>query len=155
DLQKAVNIQLMLVKFYPVFGAVTTAIAFFIVAGIFALAMLLIQAQTTFKKILSVVAWSYCSVGLVGAIVGCASLILRDAASLREVDPRQAASLSATNLAFLLASDVSAPIRALAQSLDVFSIWKLIILIIGLAAIAGSRKITKSKTATIVLTLWI
>jgi hypothetical protein len=155
DLQRAVNLQLTLVKFSPVFGAVFTGIAFIVIGGIFALAMLLMQAQTTFKKILSVVAWSSCSVGLVAAIVGCVSLMLRDPASLREVDPRQAASLGATNLAFLLASGVSAPIRALAQSFDVFSIWKLVLLIIGLAAIAGSKKITKSKTAAIVLTLWI
>ena len=155
DLQRALSIQLALVKFYPVFGAIFTAIAYFVIAGIFALAMLLMQAQTTFKKILSVVAWSSCSVGLVAAIVACVSVMLRDAASLRDIDPRQGASLSATNLAFLLPSSVSSSIRALAQSFDVFSIWKLVLLIIGLAAIAGSKKITKSKTATIVLTLWI
>jgi hypothetical protein len=155
DLQKAINIQIALVKFYPAFGAVFTAITYFIVAGIFALAMLLMQAQTTFKKILSVIAWSMCSIGLVGAIVRCASLMLRDPDSLREVDFRQWASLSATNLAFLLPGDVSAPVRALAQSLDVFSIWLLILLIIGLAAIGGSKRITKSKTATVVVGLWI
>ena len=42
----------------------------------------------------------------------------------------------------------------MAGSLDIFTIWILILLSIGLASIAGSRKITTGKTATVVFGFW-
>src|SRR5262249_12388328 len=99
--------------------------------------------------------WSACAIGLVGGLVRTLSLMMHDTESLKLVDFSHWLGLSATNLAFLLPSDGSAPLRALVRSFDVFSIWYVILLIIGLAAIAGSKKITKSKTATVVITLWV
>jgi hypothetical protein len=141
-------------KFSPIISAVFTPIVYVILAGIFALGMMFIQAKTTFKKILSVVSWSCASLGIVTAIVMMASLMVRDEEGLRSIDPTQPSGIVPSNLAAFLSSDASAVIKSLAGSLDIFTIWLLILLSIGFAAIAGSRKITTGKTASVVFGFW-
>ncbi|HST21890.1 MAG TPA: hypothetical protein VLR90_12270, partial [Blastocatellia bacterium] len=55
-----------------------------------------------------------------------------------------------TNLAAFLPSDASRVLSAIAASIDVFTIWYLILLSIGFAVIAGTKKFKTSKTATLV-----
>ena len=143
-------------KLFPAFAAVITPIAVLVMAGVFALGMMLMQAQTTFKKILSVVAWTFCAIaGLVSPIVTNASLLVRDRESLDAINPMDPSTVSATHLGVLFGSDASPVLKALASSVDLFSIWMIILLAIGLAAIGGSRKITRGKTATLVVSLWL
>ncbi|HXU37318.1 MAG TPA: Yip1 family protein [Blastocatellia bacterium] len=155
QLQQQVNIGKTIAKFYPIIGAIFTPVVYLIVAGIFALGMMLIQAKTTFKKILSVVSWTFAAMGILSSVVMIASLMVRDEEGLRNIDPTQPAGIVPTNLAVFLASDASPVIKAIAGSLDVFSIWILILLSIGFAAIAGSRKITTGKAATVVFGFWL
>jgi hypothetical protein len=155
QIQQQVNIGKTIAKFYPLIGAAFTPVIYLIVAGIFALGMMLIQAKTTFKKILSVVSWTFAAMGILSTIVMMASLMVRDEEGLRNIDPTQPSGIVPTNLAVFLASDASPVIKAIAGSLDVFSIWILILLSIGFAAIAGSRKITTGKAATVVFGFWL
>lgn len=155
QLQQQVNIGKTIARFYPIIGAIFTPIVYLIVAGIFALGMMLIQAKTTFKKILSVVSWTFAAIGILGTVVMMASLMVRDEEGLRNIDPTQPTGIVPTNLAVFLASDASPVIKAIAGSLDIFSIWILILLSIGFAAIAGSRKITTGKAATVVFGFWL
>jgi hypothetical protein len=150
QIETQVNVGKTVAKFMPLIQIVATPIVYVILAGIFALGMMLIQAKTTFKKILSVVAWTSAATGIVVAIVGVAVLMVRDPSELRTLDPSQFGSIAPTNIGAFLASDAAAALRALATSIDVFTIWWLILLSIGFAAIAGSKKITSSKTGTIV-----
>jgi len=154
-IQQQVDIQKVIGKFFPLAVVIFVPITYLIIAGIFALGMMLMQAQTTFKKVLSVTAWTYCAVGVVSTIVTNASLMVRDRESLDTINPMDPGSISATNLSVLLPSETSAVLKALASSLDLFTIWILILLAIGLAAIAGSRKITRGKAATLVVSLWL
>ena len=154
QMQQQVNIAKTIGKFFPIIGALFTPIIYVIVAGIFALGLMFIQAKTTFKKILSVVSWSYAAVGIVAAIVTMASLMVRDEESLRSIDPTQPAGIVPTNLAAFLPDNASAVVKSLAGSLDIFSIWILILLTIGFAAIAGSRKISAGKTGKLVFGFW-
>jgi Yip1 domain len=154
QMQQQVNIAKTIAKFSPIIGAVFTPIIYVIVAGIFALGLMFIQAKTTFKKILSVVAWSYAVIGILATIVTIASLMVRDEESLRNIDPTQSAGIVPTNLAAFLPAETSAVIKSLAGSLDIFTIWILILLSIGFAAIAGSRKISTGKTARLVFGFW-
>jgi hypothetical protein len=133
---------------FPVIGA-------FFIAGVYALGLLLLQAKTTFKKILSVVCWTFCSVGLVSAVVIAASVAVKDVASLKDVPWYYASRYTATNLAAALSSDASAVVKAVAGAVDVFSIWRLFLLTIGFTAIAGSRRITKAKIGALVVGLWL
>ena len=152
QIQQQVNITKMIGKVFPVIAVIGTPIYYAILAGIFALALMIAQTQTTFKKILSVVSWSAASTSLVGTIVTSASLMVRDTEG---IDPSKPESISTTNLAAFLPSGTARPLSALAASLDVFTIWFLILLTIGFAAIAGSRRVTTGKTGSIVFGLWI
>lgn len=154
QMQQQLSISKSIAKFSPLIAAVFTPIFYVILAGIFALGLMLIQAKTTFKKILSVVAWSSAAVSIVATVVMMASLMIRDQESLRSIDPTQASGIVPTNIAAFLPSETSPVIKAVAGSLDIFTIWTLILLTIGFAAIAGSRKITTGKTATVVFGFW-
>ena len=156
QIQQRVRIQQIIGKVIPLGIVAIVPIASLIIGGIYALGMMLMQAQTTFKKVLSVLLWTSCSVGLVNGIVTNASLMVRDRESLNAIkNPMDPGSLSATNLGVVLGSDTSPVLMALASSVDLFSIWSMILMAIGLAAIAGSRKITTKKTATLVVSLWV
>jgi hypothetical protein len=136
-------------------GALFTPIVYLIVAGVFALGMMLLGAQTTFKKILSVVAWTYCAISIIIYVVTSASVMLRDPESLREINPQNIEQVSASNLGALMSSDASPFLKSLAGSIDVFSFWTIALLAIGLAAIAGKRSIKTSTTAMLVIGFWL
>ena len=130
-------------------------IFYLLIAGVFALAFLLMQTKATFKKILSVVMWSACGTGIVQAVVAVASLLARDAESVRQIQPKNFGTVSATNLAVLLSSDGSPALLALASSLDIFSIWFLILLTIGFTTISGVRGMSTRKMGAVVFGLWL
>jgi hypothetical protein len=154
QMQQQVGFAKNIAKFSPIIAAVFTPIIYVICALIFMLGLIFIQAKTTFKKILSVVAWSFAATGIVATVVTMASLLVRDEEGLRSIDPTQSAGIVPSNLAAFLPSETSAVIKSLAGSLDIFTIWILILLSIGFASIAGSRKITTGKAATVVFGFW-
>jgi len=154
QMQQQVAFSKSIAKFFPIIGAIVTPIIYVILAGIFALGLMFIQAKTTFKKILSVVAWSCAAVGIIATVVTMASLMVRDEEGLRSIDPTQSAGIVPSNLAVFLPSTASAVIKAVAASLDIFTIWILILMSIGFASIAGSRKIKTGNTATVVFGFW-
>jgi hypothetical protein len=154
QMQQRVDVGKTIAKFTPIIAAVFTPIIYVILAGIFALGLMFIQAKTTFKKILSVVAWSSASVGIVATVVTMASLMVRDEEGLRSIDPTQSAGIVPSNLAAFLPATASPVIKSVAGSLDIFTIWILILLSIGFASIAGSRKIKAGNTATVVFGFW-
>lgn len=154
QLNTQVKVATTFAKFAPVVVAIITPIFYLILAGIFALGLMMIQAKTTFKKILSVIGWSFAATSIVATLVTLASLMVRDEESLRSIDPTQAAGIVPTNLAAFLPAETSAVIKSFAGSIDIFTIWILILLTMGFAAIAGARKITNGKTATVVFGFW-
>jgi hypothetical protein len=154
QIRQGVEFGKMFAKFTPAIVAVFVPIFYVVLAGIFALGMMFIQAKTTFKKILSVVAWGGAVTALIGTIVGTIALLLQDKESLASIDPTKSSGIAPTNVGAFLPSGTSPIITALANSLDIFSIWYMILLAIGLAAIAGSRKITPGKTGGMVFGLW-
>ena len=154
QLNQQVALAKSFAKFTPIIAPVFTSIFYAIIAGAFALGLMFIQAKSTFKKTLSVVYWSWAATGIVLTIVTIASLMVKDEASLRSIDPTQSAGIVPTNLAWFLPSDMSAVMKTVAGSIDIFTIWFLILCAIGLAAIAGSKKITTGKTATVVFGFW-
>ena len=154
QMQQQVAFSKSIAKFFPIIGAIVTPIIYVILAGIFALGLMFIQAKTTFKKILSVVAWSSASVGIVATVVTMASLMVRDEEGLRSIDPTQSAGIVPSNLAAFLPATASPVIKSVAGSLDIFTIWILFLLAIGFASIAGSRKIKTGNAAAVVFGFW-
>jgi hypothetical protein len=139
-------------KFSPVVYMLIPPIIYLFLAGLFTLAMILIAAQTTFKKILSVVAWSSAATGLVYTLVFMAALMVKDQESLNNLDLADPTGTIPTNLGVMMTSP--GPLRTLVSSFDIFTIWQAILLTMGFAAIAGSRKITTAKTRMVVFGLW-
>jgi hypothetical protein len=155
QIEQQVEFSKKLVPIFPLFGAIGTPIAYLVIAGVFALGMMLIQAKTTFKKILSVVAWSYTATALVQSLVFIAVVLVQDQETLNSIDPTQGVNIVPSNVGAFLPAGTSGALMALASSLDIFSIWYLVLLAIGLAAIAGSRKITPKKTGAMVFGVWL
>ena len=124
------------------------------VSGALALGMLFIQAQAGFKKVLSVVAWSAIGPGLIHWIVLAASMWVKGFNTLGNIFPQELdRKISATNVGTFLPDGTSPALRALGDSIDIFSFWFMALLCIGLAAVAGSKKITPGKVAVVVVGL--
>lgn len=155
QIEQQVNFSKKLVPIFPIIGAVFTPIAYLVIAGVFALGMMLVQAKTTFKKILSVVSWSYTATALVQSLVFIAVVLVQDQETLNSIDPTQGVNIVPSNAGALLPAGSSGALQALASSLDIFSIWYLVLLAIGLAAVAGSKKITAKKTGGMVFGIWV
>lgn len=155
QIQQQVGFQKMIAPFVPFIAAVGVGVWMLILSGIYALGMMLIQAKTTFKKIFSVVLWSSLAVGIVSTVVFVASLMVKDEEALQAVNIQNPAASVPTNIGAFLDSTTSPMIRALAGSIDIFSIWNIVLLSIGFAAIAGSKKIKPGKAATIVVGVWL
>jgi hypothetical protein len=155
DLDRRVSMGAGIAKLTPLLLPVFIPIGYAVLAGIFALGMVLIQAKTTYKKIFSVVAWTFASISLVSLVVTTAALMIQDKETLSALDPSRFNTIAPTSVGAFLDSSVSPALRTLAGWLDVFTIWRIVALTIGLTAVAGSRKITTSKTATIVVGVFI
>jgi hypothetical protein len=148
--QRQASLAARITSFTPYINSLATQLISVVLAAMFAVGMMLLEAQTTFKKVFSVVVWSSCALELVATIATVGVVLISD---LTDFDPTKS-SVLLTSLEILLPSGTRAPLRALAASFDVFTFWFNILLVIGLAAIGGSRKITKVTTAGLVFGLW-
>ena len=61
-----------------------------VLAAIFVVGMMLLEAQTTFKKVFSVVAWSSCALELVATIATVGVVLISD---LTDFDPTKSSVL--------------------------------------------------------------
>ncbi len=153
QVEQQIAISKTISKFFPLIAITVTPIYYAVIAGIFALALMLMQAKTTFKKILSVVLWSAAVTSVVQTIVMLASLLVKDRETLDQINPMEPGNITATNLGAFL--DLSGPLKYIVTSIDIFTIWFLILLTIGFAAIAGARKIGTGQTGALVFGLWV
>jgi hypothetical protein len=133
--------------------AIFCVIYFIIPAGIFVLGLMFMQAKTTFKKILSVVLWAGVATSLISYLVTAVSIMIRDPETMREFDSR--AGIIPSNLAALLPEGASSVVSSIAGSIDIFTIWFLILVSIGFSYISGRKKYPTARTAKMVFGFWI
>lgn len=127
----------------PILG---TPIAFLIVAGLLHLIFSLFQGETAFKKVFSVVAYSYIP-GIFSSIIGILLLLTR---KVNEVPIEE---LVKSNISILFVQKETPEfLWNLSQSIDIFSIWAVVLLGIGMAAIS---KLKQKTSYIIVISLWI
>jgi hypothetical protein len=155
QIQQQVSIQKAIAKFVPLIAGVGVGVWYVILSGIYALGLMMLQAKATFKKIFSVVLWTSLATGLVYTVVFVAALMVKDEEGLQTIDVQNPTASIPTNVGAFLDSTSSPVVRALAGSLDIFSIWSIVLLSIGFAAIAGSKRIKPGKAATIVVAVWV
>jgi hypothetical protein len=124
-----------------------------VIAGATMVALLATGARVNFKKVLSVVAWTYCSVGLVSTII-LASVLFVQRETYRSLEPQFFQSVVPSSLGVLISYTAPAALWSLASSIDLFSIWSLVLLVIGLGVVSGPKKGTTSRAAFVVFGLW-
>ncbi|HEX2122950.1 MAG TPA: Yip1 family protein, partial [Thermoanaerobaculia bacterium] len=117
-----------------------------IVAGVLLLAFRLMGGEGTYKQAFSATLYAWMPLVLFGVI---ATIVIMARGSF---DPTQMATLVKSNPAFLVDMKEQPVLFSLLSSLDVFTIWTVILLIVGFAALSKS---SIGKSATIVVSLWI
>ncbi len=108
-----------------------------IVAGVFKLFTAIMGASNTFKGVLSAVCFAYLAVGVVSFLVTVLSVYLKNPEDIDVMNP------VASNLgAILTMAGAGLPkfVTGLASFIDVFSIWRIVLLAIGCAAVTVKMK---------------
>jgi hypothetical protein len=126
---------------------VLTTIGLLVIAGVLLLAFRLFGGEGDFKQAFSVT----CYASMPGVIKSILMVIIILAKG--GIIPAQGlATLVRSNLGFLADYKASPMAFSLLSSLDIFSIWYLVLLTIGFAYVA---RVSKAKSAVIVISLWI
>jgi hypothetical protein len=136
------------VRYAPLAFAVFLPLSLGLLAGIYRLILLVMQAKTTYFRILSVLAYSYYVPIVVKSLL---NIVLAFIKQPEDVEPityiRNSGLITASPAAFISATE-SPVLHAFLSFFDVFSIWWLVLATIGLVAV--SRKL-KLGTAAIVV----
>jgi hypothetical protein len=129
-------------------GIVVPPIFLLIVAGLGLLIVnLIFGAQAKFKTVFSLVCYADL-VGLLGALMAVAVILFGDPEHFNAQNPVPA------NVGFFLNPlEVSKPLYALASSIDIFTVWLLILVAIGLAQ-GAERKVKPLSIFLIYAGLW-
>ncbi len=125
----------------------------FLLIGILAVAALLywlgvrlLGGEATYQQVFSVVLYGFMPT-VIRQIVKIPIIL-----SKHDLNPRDAETIVRSSPAFLTSFKANPMLFALLTRLDLFAIWSLILIVIGLAA---ASKLSKAKTASIVIALWI
>ncbi len=107
------------------------------------------RAGSTFSKVFSVTVHSF----FVGIIKTILAIIVAPRLEDRSLLAQDAQNLVKSNLSVLLnREEVAAPLYIVASKIDIFSIWIMVLAILGLAAVS---KLNIKQSAAIVLILWL
>jgi hypothetical protein len=138
-------------KFTPIIlyvaGVIGPMISVLIVGGVMMLAYnLLAGANATFSQSLSIVAHAFL-VGLISTPLFLLVVFLKPFGTIDVENPL------ASNLAAFLPDEAAKWLVALCKSIDIFSMWILILIAIGFAAV-NPRKLQGAKPFVIVFSVW-
>ena len=145
-IERAMEFASKIKTFVPYIALVMTPIVFLAVAAVFLIAFKLFAGEGTFPQYQAVVLYGWIPMHLQGlistAIVSTRGLIGQE----------EMMSIVRSNPGFLVDAHSAAIPFALLSSIDVFTIWTLVLLTIGCAFVA---RISRGKSATIVGVLWV
>ncbi|HEY2091047.1 MAG TPA: Yip1 family protein [Thermoanaerobaculia bacterium] len=117
-----------------------------ITAGVCLLAFRMFGGEGNFNIALSVTIYAWFP-RLIRGILGAIVVLTKGSMSLYDLQ-----NPVMSNLAFLFDPKTQPVQYALGSALDIFNIWSLVLLIIGMAAMS---KLSKARSATIVIVLWV
>lgn len=121
-------------------------IIFAVIAGVLLLAFRLFGGEGTFKQAYSVTAYAWMPL-VISSIIGIVVLLTRG-----EVNADELNNLVRSNPGFLVDMKANPMAYALLSSLDLFTIWTIVLFIIGFSSVS---KLSRGKSAAIVVTLWV
>ena len=119
---------------------------FAVIAGVLLLAFRLLGGEGTYKQAFSVTVYAWFPL-LIQGIVGLIILLARGSVPAEELP-----NLVMSNLGFLVDMKQNPVAYALLSALDLFTIWTLVLFIIGFSFVA---RVSRAKSAIIVLSFWI
>jgi hypothetical protein len=126
-------------------GPILGVIWWLILAAVLLLAFRLMGGEGTFKQAFSTVLYAWIPM-VINGIVMTIVVVARGT-----VDPTQMATVVKSNPAFLVDMKEHPVLFSLLSSFDIFTIWMIVLLIIGCAAFS---KTSRAKAASIVISLW-
>jgi len=147
QMDKGVKMAAGIGKVATYLSPVLTVIGLLVIAGVLLLAFRIFGGEGDFKQAFSVT----CYASMPSVIKGLVMLIIVLAKG--GTIPAQAlATLVRSNLGFLADYKASPMAFALLSSVDIFSIWFCVLLIIGFAYVA---RVSRAKAAVVVVSLWV
>jgi hypothetical protein len=128
-------------KFSSVLTILGLPIVIAVIAGIYRLLLLIFQAETTFSRVLGATAHAYFAPGIVQTLLLVVMSFLRspDDVDMRELV--QGRGLLTTSLAFLVSAKEHPVLAKVLGFADVFSIWWVVLAIIGIAAVTKKGRV--------------
>lgn len=147
QIDKAVRISASIGKVFSYISPVLSLIGLLIISGVVLLAFRIFGGEGDFKQAFSVT----CYASIPTIIKSVVTLIIIVAKG--GIIPAQAlATLVRSNLGFLVDYKTNPMAFALLSSFDIFSIWFLVLLIIGFSYVA---RVSKAKSAVTIISLWV
>ncbi|MGH9755644.1 MAG: YIP1 family protein [Blastocatellia bacterium] len=123
-----------------------------IIAGIFKLVSAIMGWENRFKHLLSVTLYTSLAVGVVFYLIGFILLFLKNPDEI-QLEILVGSNLGAVLTAMLDEGALSGYVKGLAMSVEVFAIWKIILLSIGFAAV--SRKLKPATVGAVLGVLYV
>jgi hypothetical protein len=117
-----------------------------VIAGVLLISFRLFGGEGTFKQAFSVTLYAWVPL-LVKGIVSTFVVLAKGTIGVEEM-----AVLVRSNPAFLVDMKANPVLFSLLSSLDLFTIWTMVLLIVGFAFVS---RVSKAKSAAIVISLWV
>ena len=145
-MERSIRMAAAVGKATAYFGPVLQLIAFAVIAGVLLIAFRMFGGEGDYKQAFSVVLYSWMPL-VIKSILAIVVIMTKKTITLPDL-----ANPLRSNLAFLADMKQQPLLFSLFGSLDIFTIWTLILMIIGFAALSRS---SKAKSAAIVISLWL
>ncbi|HXA17812.1 MAG TPA: Yip1 family protein [Thermoanaerobaculia bacterium] len=148
QIDRAERISVGMGKVAKFIAPVIAVIALLIVAGAILVAVRLAGGEGDFKQAFAVTCYAW----IPNLIQGVVLTIIIFAKGATAINPQSLATMVRSSPAFLVDMKSQPMAFALLSSLDLFTIWVVVLLIIGFAYVA---RVSKAKSGSVVVSLWI
>jgi hypothetical protein len=146
QMESALRISAMIGKIFSYASPLLSVIILLIVAAVLLLAFRLMGGEGNFKQAFSVTLYAWMPLTILNII------LLVIIASKTGITALDLPTLVMSNPAFLVTMKEHPLLFALLASIDIFTIWTLVLFIFGFSYVAG---FSKSKSAAIVIIVWV
>ncbi len=127
-------------------GALAPTVLTLLLAAIFLGSFKAFGWDTTFRQAFGVTAHAFLP-SVLGYLLAIPIILQRE-----KINPADMGGLVKSNPGFLVERESAPAIHSLLSSIDLFSLWVLALLIVGLAAAA---KVSRKQSAAVIVTLWL
>jgi len=148
QMDRAERMSVSIGKLAKFIAPVVTILLLIIVAGALLLSIRLMGGEGDFKQAFSVTCYAWLP-NVLESILLTIVILAKGATGL---NPQAFPTLLRSNLAFLVDMKAQPMAFALLSSLNLFSIWVIVLLIIGFSYVG---RISKAKAAVVVISLWV